>query len=238
MTQDSLPGRTTLLSRVFLALAFIGILVSLALIFLWVPDERQQGAVYRIFFFHVPAGLLSFAAFAVVFVASIAYLWKNNRAWDMVAHSAAELGVVFATLSLTTGSIWARPIWGVWWTWDPRLTTMLILWLIYVGYLMLRAYGADDTRVSRFASVVGIIGFVDVPIVFFSIHWWRTQHPQPVLAPGGNFGLTPEMTVTFLIALAALAFLSAHLLLERLALRRMSADVKEIRQALSAEEGA
>lgn len=237
MTQDTLLGRTTLLSRLFLALAFIGILVSLALVFLWVPNERQQGVVYRIFFFHVPAGLLSFMAFAIVFVASIGYLWKGNRMWDMVAHSAAELGVVFATLSLTTGSIWARPIWGVWWTWDPRLTTMLILWLIYVGYLMLRAYGTEDTRVSRFASVVGIIGFVDVPIVFFSVRWWRTQHPQPLLKPGDEFGLTPEMTMTFLIAFAALSFLFGHLLLERLAMRRMSADVQEMRQALSAEKG-
>ncbi|MBI4308424.1 MAG: cytochrome c biogenesis protein CcsA [Chloroflexi bacterium] len=212
-------------------------MVSLALIFLWVPDERQQGLVYRIFFFHVPVGLISFLAFAIVFAASIAYLWKGHPLWDAVAYSTAEVGVLFATLSLASGSIWARPIWGVWWTWDPRLTTMLILWLVYIGYLMLRAYAAEDLRASRFAAVVGIIGFVDVPIVFFSIRWWRTQHPQPLLASGSDFGLTPEMTLTLLVALAALLFLFGHLVLERFAMRRMDAEVEQLRQALAAREG-
>lgn len=237
MSRDTLLHRTGVASRVFLALAFLGVMASLALVFLWVPNERQQGPVYRIFFFHVPLGLVSFLAFAVVFVASIAYLWKGRPAWDAVANAAAEVGVVFATLNLASGSIWARPIWGVWWTWDPRLTTMLILWLIYIGYLMLRAYAADDVRASRFAAVVGIIGFLDVPIVFLSTRLWRTLHPQPLLAPGPDFGLTPEMTATLLVALGAFVFLFAHLLLERFAIQRMSTQVEELRRSLAGREG-
>jgi len=208
-------------------------LANLYFIFMVAPTDSVLGQVQRIFYFHVPIAIMSFLAFFLVFVASIVYLIKRQRRWDSLAHSAAEVGVVFVTLALLTGVIWARPIWGVWWTWEPRLTTTLILWLIYVAYLMIRAYASNRSQGSVFAAVVGIIGFVDVPIVYYSVQWWRSIHPSSVIVrPAEPDALNPTMEAVLLFAFLTFLVLFLYLLLERMALRDAEDQVSGIRFSL------
>ena len=202
---------------------------ALYAVFLWVPGERTMGAVQRIFYFHMPSALTAFLSFFIVFVASIGYLGTRKPFWDRLAVSAAELGLAFITITLITGPIWARPVWGVWWTWDARLTTSLILGLIYLSYLMLRACVPDKERRATLAAVVGIVGFIDVPLVFFSIRWFRTQHPQPVLLGGQGSGLAPEMRLTLLVCLIALGTLFSWLLRLRYQVETLSEEVEALR---------
>jgi len=215
------------LSYALLGLSFVLVTVSLLMIFIVVPTEATMGIIQRIFYYHVPVAWVAFLAFFVVFVASIMYLWKRDRKWDTIAAASAELGVVFTTLVLITGSIWAKPIWGVWWTWDARLTTSLVLWLIYVAYLLVRSYIAEEEKAARFAAVVGIIGFIDVPIVFLAIFLWGTQHPSPVIFDGG---LAPTMLATLLISLAAITSVYFLLLLRRIAIKNTEIELNNIRQ--------
>jgi heme exporter protein C len=220
--------RNGLFGRILAALSLLGILAALYMVLLWVPTERQMGVVQRIFYFHMPLAVVAFLSFFVVFVASIAWLVKNKREWDMLAVAAAELGLLFCTLVLVTGSIWAKAIWGVWWTWDPRLTTTLVLWLIYVGYFMLRSALADPLKRARLAAIVGIIGFVDVPIVFMSIRWWRTIHPTVVTGEG--MLMEGPMAVTLVVALVAILLLYAYLLLLRFRLEADSERLADLRE--------
>src|SRR5246127_1000195 len=142
---------------------------ALFMVFAYVPTEAIQGTVQRIFYFHVPCAWVAFAAFALVAVCGVFYLWLGQQVWDDLGYAAAETGMVFCTLVLITGSLWAKPIWGAWWTWDSRLTTTLILWLLYGGYLMLRAMADDTPQVARFSAVVGIAAALDVPIIIVSV---------------------------------------------------------------------
>src|SRR2546426_8657156 len=142
---------------------------ALYLIFMVVPTERDQGIVQRIFYFHVPSAWTAFAGFFVVCGASLVYLWRGSEYWDRVARASAEVGMVFCSLVLLTGPIWARPIWGTWWTWDPRLTMTVILWTIYASYLLLRSYGTEDEQISRYAAVLGIVGAIDIPLIVVSV---------------------------------------------------------------------
>lgn len=210
---------------------FASITIALYAIFVYVPTERVMGIVQRIFYFHVPLAWVAFLAFLVVFVGSVLYLWKKDRKWDILAHSSAEIGVVFTSLVLITGPIWAKPVWGAWWVWDVRLTTTLVLWLIYVAYLMLRSTAGGGARTARFAAVFGIIGFIDVPIVFMSIRWWRSLHPIVVAAEGS--GLHPSMLATLLISLGAFTLLYVYLLRQRVALEWMKAMVEEIKEEMA-----
>src|SRR5215468_5397545 len=208
-------------------LMYIFMLVAIFLVFICAPIEKIQGIVQKIFYFHVSSAITMFFAFFVVFVASIMCLWKSSDWWDAVALSAAEIGVVFCTLVLITGPIWARPIWGTWWSWDPTLTLTLVLWLIYVAYLMLRVEAYDPKR-ARFAAILGIVGFVDVPLIRWSVEKWRTLHPKPVLIQeGGTTGLTFAMLLTFVVCLGAFLLLLFYLLRERtsIALSRHSLEV-------------
>ncbi|MDX2152752.1 MAG: cytochrome c biogenesis protein CcsA [Bryobacteraceae bacterium] len=150
------------------------------------PDEAFQGAIFRIIFFHVPAAWTAFLCAFAALIGSVMYLAKRSLPWDAFAVSVTEVGLAFGAVNLITGMIWARIIWGIWWTWDARLTSMLILWLMYAGYLMLRRAIEEPTTRARIAAVLSIFAFTDVPIVFFSIKWWRTQHPQPVVWGGGS----------------------------------------------------
>lgn len=143
------------------------------------PPDRAMGSVQRIMYVHVPAAWSGFLAFFVVFVASIAYLVKRDPRLDHLAHASAEVGVVFMALAIALGSIWGKPTWGVWWTWDPRLTSSAVLLAIYLGYLALRGFTDDPERRARWSAAVGIIGFLDVPIVYLSVLWWRTLHQAP-----------------------------------------------------------
>lgn len=204
-------------------------LVNMYLIFMWSPTEAVMGHVQRIFYLHVPLAWLSFLAFFVVFVGSVLYLWKRNSIWDMLASSAAEVGVVFTTLVLITGPIWAKPVWGIWWTWDVRLTTTLVLWLIYVGYLMLRAYSDNRSQAATYSAVLGVVGFIDVPIVYYAVNWWETQHQRLVIGVGTleTSGLNENMRITLYFSLLAFIFLFSYLMWERMTMKRIEEDLRD-----------
>jgi len=221
--------KKNIFSRVLLGLSLVLMVAALYLIFLFVPTEESMGIVQRIFYFHVPLAWVSFLAFFIVFLGSILYLWKRSSKWDIMASSSAEVGAVFTTLFLITGSIWAKPIWGVWWTWSPRLTTALVLWLIYLAYLLVRAYASDDQRGARFAAIVGIIGFIDVPIVALAITLWRTQHPGPVVFTGG---LAPSMLLTLLVSLAAFTALFLILVTQVARLKKDRDEIMRLKELL------
>jgi len=215
-----------------LALCGALMMVSLYLIFIWVPTEQNLGIVQRVFYFHVPLGWIGILSILVVATASAAYLITGSEKWDALAYSAAEVGVLFASLILITGSIWAKPIWGVWWTWDARLTTTLILWFIYVAYLMLSAYAPQGTQGVRYAAVFGIIGAIDAPIVYFATVWWRTAHPDLNIGPLAEKGsLESSMLLTLMVAVAAFTLLFIYLLAERYSLRRAEADLDRLYQS-------
>jgi len=150
------------------------------------PDESFQGAIFRIIFFHVPAAFTCFLGFFVALIASISYLKTGRMQWDSLAVSATETGLAFGAANLVSGMIWARIIWGIWWTWDWRLTSMLVCWLLYAGYLVLRRAVEEPAQRARLSAVLSILSFTVVPFVFFSIKWFRTQHPQPVLYGEGK----------------------------------------------------
>jgi heme exporter protein C len=172
------------------------------------PTEQTMGDVQRIFYYHVPSAWTAFLLFFVNFIASIWYLIKRSPAADAIAVTGAEVGVVFCTVVLVTGPIWARPVWGIWWTWDIRLTSTLVMWLIYVSYLILRKFSTSG-QMPLMAAVLAVFGALDIPLVYFSIWYFRTQHPQPVMGPGGS--LDPRMRSVLLINW--LAFLAFALLL-------------------------
>ena len=205
-------------------------LADLYLIFMVAPTDAVLGHIQRVFYFHVPIAIMSFLAFFIVFLASIAYLVRRDAKWDRLAHASAEVGVVFVSLALITGVIWARPIWNTWWTWEPRLTTTLILWLIYVAYLMTRAYAPSQAKAAIYSAVVGIVGFVDVPIVYYSVIWWRSIHPSPVVGPlAAADALNSTMLAVLLFSMVALLFLFVYLVLERSALRDNEDQLRGIR---------
>lgn len=222
------------LSNALVVLGAVLMVIDVYLVFMVAPTDSVLGNVQRVFYFHVPMATLSFLAFFVVFVASILYLAKRDQKWDRLAHAAAEVGVVFVTLALLTGIIWARPVWGVWWTWEPRLTTTLILWLIYVAYLMIRAYAPNRTQGAKYAAVVGIVGFVDVPIVYYSVQWWRSIHPSAVVGPLAETGaLEPVMQGILLFSFLTFLVLFLYLVVERMALRGLADQVRMLRFSIS-----
>jgi heme exporter protein C len=199
--------------------------------FLVAPIEATMAMVepvQRIFYVHLPSAFIAFLSFFVVFIGSVAYLTTRRLGWDWLAVSAAEVGVVFCAAVLITGPLWAKPVWGIWWTWDARLTTTLILFLIYVGYLMLRMYVTEAHRRALLAAVVGILGFVDVPIVYMANRWWRTQHPEPVIAGGSSSGLDPRMWFGVLTVFAGLVLFAALLMRQRYRLEAMQAELIEL----------
>ncbi len=203
---------------------------ALHAIFLEVPMEVTMGAVQRIFYFHLPSAAVAFLAFAVSAGASVAYLINRNLRWDRWAVSAAEIGVVFCSVVLVTGPIWAKPVWGIWWTWDARLTATFVLWLIYVSYLVLRGFLEEPVRRATISAVLSILGFLDVPLVYMANRWWRTQHPQPVIAGGAGSGLDPEMWMGLLQALVALLLLFGFLMYQRLQLEQARQQVEALRR--------
>jgi heme exporter protein C len=213
-------------------LTFIGILAALVMVFLYAPVERTMGAVQKIFYFHVSSAWVAFLAFFFVFIFSLAYLMRRDKKWDDYASGAAEVGILFCSLVLITGPIWAKPAWGIWWTWDARLTLTLILWLVYVGYMMLRHYVIDPEKKATFSAVIGIIGFIDVPLVYLSIRWWRTQHPSPVMGGGEDSGLDPAMAQAFVVSLAAFTILFLYLWSKRVQLEKLKEQAEELQHRL------
>ena len=224
-----LPSLKTALA----AITGVVMLVNLYLIFMVAPTDSVLGHVQRVFYFHVPIAIMSFLAFFVVFIGSLMYLIKRTPEWDAVAHASAEVGVVFVTLALLTGIIWARPVWNTWWTWEPRLTTTMILWLIYVAYLMVRSYAPSQSKGAIYAAVVGIIGFIDVPIVYYSVVWWRSIHPSPVVGPfAQSDALDGTMALILLYSLITFIFFFAYMIVERMELRKTEEALGRIRFTL------
>ncbi len=214
-------------------------LAALLMVFIYVPTEADQGIVQRIFYFHVPCAWVAFSGFGLVAICGVFYLWLGQQVWDDLGYAAAESGTVFCTLVLVTGSIWAKPIWGAWWTWDSRLTTTLVLWLLYGGYLMLRAMADDTPQVARFAAVVGIAAAVDVPVVIVSVRLWRTIHPAVLVTRQGGHGLEdPRMVATLLVSIAAFTALFAWLLCLRFSTLRAHTRIVELRRELALAEAA
>ena len=205
--------------------AAIAVLITLFLVFFFAPDERTMGNVQRIFYFHVPLAWISFLAFFVVFICSIFYLRRKTPEWDTIAHASAEVGILFTTLVLITGPIWAKPVWGIWWTWDARLTTTLVLWLTYIAYILVRNYAITKEQGARFAAVVGIVGFVDVPIVFLAVKLWRTQHPTTIVFEDG---LTPAMLLTLLISIAAFTVLYVIMVIQSHSFKSIEAELDNL----------
>ncbi|MFA4910988.1 MAG: cytochrome c biogenesis protein CcsA [Desulfobacteria bacterium] len=212
--------------KAFEFITFFMVLLALYAIFIYAPVEKSMGIVQKIFYLHVPSAFLAFFAFFITFIASILYLYKRNHQWDIIASSSAEIGVIFCTIVLITGPIWAKPIWNVWWTWDPRLTTTLILWFIYVAYLMLRGVAGENQR-SNFSAVFGILGFVNVPITFLAIRLWRTIHP--VVITGKGINISAPMKHTLLIAFVAFCLLFFWLLINRIRLEKTRIKAEEIK---------
>ena len=209
--------------------------LTLYLIFMWVPTEQNLGVSQRIFYFHVPLAWLGMMSIVIVAVASFMHLVTGKERWDSLAYSSAELGVFFATLILVTGAIWAKPVWGVWWTWDAKLTTTLVLWFIYVGYLMIRAYAPSGSQGRRYSSVVALIGAVDAPIIYLASVWWRTAHPDLNVGPlaESDNTLDSRIALTLLISMITFTVLYAYMLLERYSLRRTEMALDDLHRSLS-----
>lgn len=205
------------------AVTTVAMLAGVVLIFFWVPTEEFQGVVQRLFYIHVPSAWVAYLAYAVVLIASITYLKSGAPRWDLLAHASAEVGVTFTAITLVTGMLWAKPIWGTYWVWeDPRLSLTFVLFVIYLGYLVFRGL-AEEGRGERIAAVIGIMGFVAVPLVHFSVVWWRGQHPaRTVINPGAEPQLPWEMLVTLIFMVGVFTLLYALLLVLRVRLGRLA----------------
>src|SRR5437762_9714541 len=191
------------------AVAVLLMLLAGGAIFFYAPTDYLQGVVQRIFYLHVSSAIAAYGCFAVVLVGGLVYLRKETPEADRVARAGAVVGVVFTTVTLVMGMLWAKPIWNTYWTWDARLTSTLVLWIIYAGYLLVRRMADPGRQAARLAAVVGIFGFIDVPVVHFSVTWWRTQHPGPIVV---NNALPPEMLATFLFTLVCTLVFAAVLI--------------------------
>lgn len=224
-------ARQGLGGQIFLALTAGLVLADLALIFFYVPTEQVMGIVQRIFYFHVPMVLMGFLSFFIVFIASVAYLVRRSESWDRRAHAAAEVGVMFMTAGIISGAIWAKPVWGTWWTWDPMLTLTFVLWIVFLGYLMVRNLAPTRGQGARYSAIIGIIGFIDVPIVYMASSWWRTLHPGRVVTESG--GLEPSMRAVFYFSTLTFALLLFYLLRQRASQFRLEDEVATLQATLS-----
>ncbi len=208
-------------------LAVLGLGAGLVMAFGVAPREATQGNVQRIMYLHVPTVLVAYLAFAVVFVASIAYLWRRDPAADRLAHASAEVGVLFTGITIAAGAIWGKPTWGTWWTWDARLTSVAILFVMYLGYLLLRGMIEDRERGARYAAVLGIIAALDVPLVHFSVYWWRTLHQPPSMLKPGPAAMPEGILTALLVNVVAFTLLYAYFVAKRVMVLRREQEVLE-----------
>ena len=225
-------NKRILKDNVVLWLGLVLMIAALYMVFVYVPTEKSMGVVQRIFYFHVPVACVSFLAFFITFIFRILYLLKREMKWDSVACASAEIGIVFTTLVLITGPIWAKPVWGIWWTWDARLSTSLVLWLIYIAYLLVRSFATEPARGARYGAVIGIVGFIDVPLVFLAVTLWRTQHPTTIIFEGG---LTAPMLLTLIVCIAAFTILYVILLIQSANLKIMDADIRHLKSMIQVQ---
>ena len=224
-------AKNKVLDRVIVALWALttpAMCVAIWMVFLYVPDEKIMGAAQRIFYFHVPVAIVTFTAVFVLLGGSVAYLWTRNLRWDNLSRSATETALLFCTLVLLTGPLWAKPAWGVWWTWEAKLTTTLVLWLLLAACLLVRSYAGSRELGARLAAIVGIFAAVDVPIIYKATVWWRGQHPV-VFEPGKSDALAPAMQNALLLCMLVFFMLFGLLL----ALRYKAADLEDRMDALA-----
>jgi heme exporter protein C len=216
------------------ALAILLVIAAAYASFYIAPEERTMGVVQRIFYFHVGSAWAGMDAFLVCFICNLLYIWKREQKYDWLGVAAAEVGLVLTTVVLITGPIWAKPAWGIYWTWDARLTSTFVLWLLYVSYLLLRTLVEEPDRRALLSSLFGVFAFIDVPLVFGAIRWWRTQHPAPVIMGGPGSGLDPTMNKVFFFSVFAMHVLTAFLLVERYGLEKMKYDVDVLQREAEA----
>ena len=224
--------KNALVDNVLPPLVYISMLMALAAALLYAPTEKVMGDTQRIFYFHVPAAVSAFICFFLVFLGSVQYLRTRYAHWDRLALCAAEIGVLFGLIVLVTGPLWAKPIWGVYWRWEPRLTSMLIAFSIYVAYLMVRTQGASGGQTPRLAAVLGVVAFINVPLVYYSVDLWAADQQ---LHPQRNVGLEPEMRYALWVCFAAFFLLLALLLKRRIELAKIEEAVEKMRQRITAE---
>jgi heme exporter protein C len=228
-------GKAAVKRLTFAVLVVVLLSVAAYAAFFVAPTERTMGLIQRIFYLHMPSAITAFLAFFIAFVANLLYVFRRERRWDWLGVSAAEVGTAFVSVVLVTGPIWAKPVWGIWWTWDARLTSTFVLWLLYISYLLLRTLIEDPERRALASAVFGIFAFLDVPLVYMSIRWWRTQHPQPVLFGGPGSGLQPTMKLVLLLSFVSLVSLMILLMRERYRLEALRAEVDTLRREAEAQ---
>jgi heme exporter protein C len=214
--------------------ALTGILMVVAVIMaLRVPPDTATGDLIRILYFHVPSAWLAFLSFGVVALTSLIYLWRHDRRWDVLALASAEFGVIMTALTLVSGSMWGYKAWGTWWVWDARLTLTLVMFLVYIGYLMLRAYvGADEKR-ARYAAVLGIIGALDIPLIHFAVEWWRGQHPTAIVITPEGPKLAGSLFPPLMISLLAFTLLYLFVMIVRIRLEQQRAQLEALRMEVA-----
>ncbi len=200
------------------------------------PDERTMHASQRIFYFHLPSWIAMFGAFFIAVIGNIAYLTTRSPKWDWLGVAGAEVGVTCCTIGLITGPLWAKPIWGIWWTWDPKLTTTFILWMLYISYLLLRTLVEDVDRRAAVSAVFGVFAFLDVPLVYLANRIWRTQHPAPVILGGPGSGLNPTMGRVLLLCAIAELGVMVLLLLDRYHLERVRHELGQLRHKMESRD--
>lgn len=211
-------------------LSFLAIMISIWMIFLYAPADVTQGAPQRIFYIHLPVAWIGMLAFVILAGASIVYLFRPSQKWDQLARTSAEIGAVFITLALLTGSIWGKITWGAWWVWEPQLTATLILWFMYIAYLMLRSYMGRTESGARAAAVLAIVGVIDVPLIYEAANWWRGQHPEKEVGVAG--ALPWSVTLTLLVSLVAFTLFYSFLMILVYRLQKLQAQAYQLRISL------
>ena len=222
--------------KILAILSAITVLPALYMIFLFAPTEATQGHAQRIFYIHVPLAIVgAYGSAILLFVGCLGFLITRDLKWDRFAAVSGEMGIVFTAAQLLTAMMWAKPIWGAWYVFDPRGTLQIVLLLIFIAYFMLRSYLPDREKRAKLCGVFGLLGMVDVPINYLSIYIFRTQHPQPVISPGGG-GLDPDMTKTFLVSSIAMLFFYAYVFVRRLTIAKIEEEVDYLTQVVLAHE--
>ncbi|HVO59047.1 MAG TPA: cytochrome c biogenesis protein CcsA [Dongiaceae bacterium] len=223
--------RRILFGAVAVALVVLGAYAA----FFVAPEERTMGDIQRIFYFHAATAWAGETAFFVCFLANLLYVWRRAAKYDWLGVACAEVGLACITVVLITGPIWAKPVWGIWWTWDARLTSTFVLWILYICYLLLRSLIEEPERRALLSALFGIFAFIDVPIVFGAIRWWRTQHPAPVIMGGEGSGLDPVMRKVFFLNVLAMHLLAAFLIVERYLLERAKGAIQDLQREAEAQ---
>ena len=221
--------------EIFWGFSSISLIACLGMIFVWVPADANLGISQKIFYLHVPSAILGMISIAIVAFFSTLYLLNSDKKkWDDFAYSFAEVGMIFLSIALISGSLWSKPAWGVWWTWEPKLTLTLILWFVYVAYLMMRSYMSGSTNEAKFGSVVALIGAIDAPLIYYATELWRSAHPSAVVGPNAESGsLDERMFIGLIVSFIALSFMFLYFVSNRYLLRKTETRMNLIMRKLN-----